>query len=788
MQISLKRAIQSAIIIAFILITVMIWPGKLIYGWETEGNVCPESQNIVLNEGTLSQTFTAKSDSLSYIEFYIFNEEPLEGGTMIFRLFDEKAVKLQEKEFAVSELAIPGTCRIRVDHVAEAGKNYFFTIENRDSELLFSVSDGVNLDVAYMYKDFFPNIFVTAIWVASFIVGIILYIVTGRLLRENEVLVKYDLGVRLVLAAGVVLISLIGAFNVFPLKSFTSDWVNIIVLELGIILFCGYSLYGLLYHRKLDTERIDWYAKIPNILQTLAFTGIMLGGVRYLNALNIFEQNTSVRTVLCYFALMIICSYSKKELVNWYNIIYSILAVVWGYFHCKEVLDQEQAYTLAKGDALIVLFWGIVIANTISLLIKWKGKRISVIYLLAFACLVGEMIRSRHIKTWPIVIAVCWGLFAIRVVSKGKVHRYLNHFVNGVFIHFLGISIYAMLYRPFHFFTHVRYPGVFHTVTMAAVYDTFVLLLAITKFFMIYKDKKSLKDAWKELGMIGLSSSFLIFTVSRTGIFSAIIVFVLLFVFSAIFMFRDGFYGLIKRMGIIAVTIGAFFLITFAACRMIPAVVSKPFTYEIEWFQDSIRAGEEWDSFRFITIQKFLNVADAKMGYYVDPDKVVNPPKVENPENSVSSGDSIYITEDKKGLGANTDYTNGRLDIYKRYLEQLDWKGHEQVSIDYVEDGVKKATGHAHSVFIQMPHDFGIGAGIYFILFCIFAGIQSIRYYFCHKKEDTALFPVVVLATFGVCGLVEWVFIPYIPTGFAFLFILVLLIPAQRKGSNEKNI
>ena len=63
------------------------------------------------------------------------------------------------------------------------------------------------------------------------------------------------------------------------------------------------------------------------------------------------------------------------------------------------------------------------------------------------------------------------------------VERYLGNFVNGVFLHFTGICIYAWLHRPFHFYTHTRYPGVFHTVTSSAVYDCFVLVLAL----LVYK-------------------------------------------------------------------------------------------------------------------------------------------------------------------------------------------------------------------------------------------------------------------------------------------------------------
>ena len=43
--------------------------------------------------------------------------------------------------------------------------------------------------------------------------------------------------------------------------------------------------------------------------------------------------------------------------------------------------------------------------------------------------------------------------------------------------------------------------------------------------------------------------------------------------------------------------------------------------------------------------------------------------------------------------------------------------------------------------------------------------------------EHAGIVPVAVIGVFGICGLVEWVMLPYIPTGFALFFVLILLMP-----------
>ena len=212
---------------------------------------------------------------------------------------------------------------------------------------------------------------------------------------------------------------------------------------------------------------------------------------------------------------------------------------------------------------------------------------------------------------------------------------------------------------------------------------------------------------------------------------------------------------------------------TFTACRIIPAVYNKPQTFEIEWFQDSIKEGEDWNSFRYITVRKFLAVFDAKLTYY-DKEHTAQEAAASETQEGVTGFSSPELTEEKEGIGGNADYTNGRMDIYKKYLSLLDWKGHRDVA---VQGDNGKMIAHAHNAYIQVAYDFGIGAGIYFLLFYVVFGIRSIYYYSRHKGGKAGIVPVAVIGVFGICGLVEWVMLPYIPTGFALFFVLVLLMP-----------
>lgn len=786
-KLPLKRVIQGSILVLMLLAVLAFWPLKLIRPFRYVGTIDPASRTIVMNEGTIMQQFVPENKYLETIRFYIYNEnaQELEDATLVVRYFDSALNLIETQTVNLADQKIPGVCTLHLRGEWEAWTTYYFSLENPDAELLFSMSDGVNLDAAYGYRVFFG--FPRYLIIASIIlvVGAALIALTEFLCKNRKEELRTDMILRIpagILTSGA---SLWVLFAVFPAKLFGTRPLDIVFYETGILLFLAGALYALFFScGQPEREQIrlrEMISKIPVLLQIIAFAGVMKGCTDYLNALCLFDQHAARNITIACFAFAILCSFSKKELFNWYNGIYCLPAIGVSVWYCIQNNQDADSLYLAKGTAIGYALWGLVLLNVIRNLIprRREWKCLSKVYSFAFLALLILFVIYRHEKEWTILLLVGMILFVMRLMQNGGREQYLRSFVNGIFVQFICISFSAWLHRPFHYYTHTRYPGAFHTVTMGAVYDCLMLVLAVACFLVKYAKEKQLKKCIPELTISGLSFSFLMFTVSRTGLFTAAILIILLLAVTAFTEYKDGIKNAGKRVALLVATFAAFFVMTFTACRIVPAVYNDPKTYDIEWFPDSIKKGEAWDSFRYITVEKFFTLFDAKMSYYSEEDEGNTGGQSAGSATGAAfaddvSGNGKVLTNDKAGLGGNVDYTNGRIDVYKRYLATLNWTGHPYVELEK-ENGEK--ISHAHNAYIQVAYDFGIGTGIYFLLFCIFFGVRSILYYGRHRGEKAGMIPVVVIGVFGICGMVEWVMLPYIPTGFALFFVLALLTP-----------
>ena len=206
----------------------------------------------------------------------------------------------------------------------------------------------------------------------------------------------------------------------------------------------------------------DCLGRLPDILQTISFAGVMLGCVRYLNALSTFDQKSAGNITIACFALAILCGFAKEELFNVYQPVYIVLAAGAGIRYCMQRGADEESLILARGTAVAFTLWGMVAVNVLyHLFLNIRRKRnifkdISPVYSIMLLLLLAEFIRSRNGKQWPVTWFILLLLFALRLLDRGGRERYLGNFVNGVFLHFTGICIYAWLHRPFHFYTQTR--------------------------------------------------------------------------------------------------------------------------------------------------------------------------------------------------------------------------------------------------------------------------------------------------------------------------------------------
>lgn len=141
-----------------------------------------------------------------------------------------------------------------------------------------------------------------------------------------------------------------------------------------------------------------------------------------------------------------------------------------------------------------------------------------------------------------------------------------------------------------------------------------------------------------------------------------------------------------------------------------------------------------------------------------------------------------YLTDEEYWLWVNgiieiekrVDVSNGRMDIYRSYLEQLNLWGHEEMGA-ILKDGGEAA--HAHSIYLQILFDFGIIPGMYVIIVLLYMGLAGLIRTVKHhtKNEYLWLIPVVMLG-FLTAGTVEWVYHACNPFGLAVMMAIMPMI------------
>ncbi len=100
--------------------------------------------------------------------------------------------------------------------------------------------------------------------------------------------------------------------------------------------------------------------------------------------------------------------------------------------------------------------------------------------------------------------------------------------------------------------------------------------------------------------------------------------------------------------------------------------------------------------------------------------------------------------------------SNGRLSIFKSYIQQMNLWGHDEMGA-VLENG--EVAVHAHNTYIQVMYDNGILTGIFFLLFVFISIVLGGVFY--KKNRDVipgALLPYAMTICFAVAALSEWVF------------------------------
>lgn len=829
-----RQAICGVVWIVTACILFTLWPLRLIHEEvRTESGSRQSTLSEPVNSSkVVQQRFIAQYDRLQEIEIYL--AEWTEGEKFNFVLRDGSMQTLMQQIIDTGEMELPGYCRIQVNIDTEVGRDYYFLLQGVESEFrvayVGNAGEGYNIYIGAVYYDGVEDVercmaadyvyevplrklktlLAAAVVLAA---AILITLFTGRYYQrkpERNTLLTVERAMRFVLVPLIAAAGIAATIAVWPLHLFTTDPYCIAFYEAGVLLLVAAALYAVVHDRTgIATDRTVFAVvreRWRDDLQSLLFAGAIWGCCNYMNALYEIHHTVAYRQTLIFFALALIVTYQKKEILWLGNLLYAAAAAAVGPIYYKNALTALIDGSIAAGKegpgeqellALKLTVWagvlaGLVILNTVRILWKREIHGISVPYGLLVGGFFVLLILRRNTRGWPIFLVCAFTLCYLRMAAQIRREVLLRNIVNGILLHFMATVGFCLLHRPYMYFRYYRYPFHFHTVTISAVYLALVFCAALVKLLDAWRRKPCLAGVYKELALFGVSAMYLLFTLSRTGYLAslvmAVVVIPMAFFAGVEQTFRQKMRSLLRAFGLMALVVIVSFPVVFTAQRTIPAVAADVRAHEIEEFPSELVHGRDMDSYYYITIERFIQTFQMKV-LGIPEEKCLNAFLFFSKADETSDYRSPYLELGSRILLASAEdmaakekeeesYTNGRLYIFRQYYDRLDKRGHEDM-------GVMETNGnylaHAHNIYLQVAYDHGIPVGAAFLLLGVGTLVQAGMYYRRHRLDrECALFPLALLILFAVAGITEWIFHPCCPIAFCLLLTMGPLLTDSR--------
>lgn len=363
-------------------------------------------------------------------------------------------------------------------------------------------------------------------------------------------------------------------------------------------------------------------------------------------------------------------------------------------------------------------------------------------------CSLPQEIHSIRIR-WP--FAVCWFIVGIMMLQSGlRLNMdYLPEamlILVGYPVTFLiwsngdwkrifrlliricewSFGIYLLLSFLFFPISRFQYSGLFSNVNGTAAYLAVVFACLLTK--ILYSQRLDVRCALRIL-FLGICAALIYYTNSRTGmleIICAALVGIMLYLVSH--SKADAGKTLIKFVtAALAVFVCVHGLVyVFQLRRILPLPYYDHSKRELVFVE-----GEPEDT--------NINNEPGVSGEHKGPDKIFG----------ISGFDKVQ--EDKNTVeGKNLEaISTGRTAIWRGFVRKLNLFGHGTVEPVYVEYNDRYYT-NPHMVILTIAYESGVFAGICYLLMKLYTGFAAIGFAWKERKEKFALFPIIIIITFGV--------------------------------------
>lgn len=830
--------IQKFIFIVALFAMVTIWPMQLYP--VTQVSTGQYEDYIVSNPSTeerqIRQDFVPLYENIQEISVFVSNDpDSVDSLLAAFRIYDSKGQCLYEKQVQIEDYALPGMVSIPIQDVTFVPEElYFYTFTGLDGELFlgyFEDYEQKSMETGEVYYCNGPNRNRAVITSYTYkrdmgtkriifgdcaiaLVVIFLLVVLERACNgvKKQKWEMIETVVKCICYGLTALLQLIFIVGIVFLHWFTADWLNILVLVLGVLLLGGYVMWRISVCPS-ETKTLEPGERTKRELVAMFIRGILWALVFIFTALNNnamtdYEKGLHLREMIAAMCVLLYSYQNRKWLFHVPALLWSIVSVVAGHFYILAHNDHMEHLNTANRTVWAVWAVGLLVYHLILLLVETRGKELKKLNWFPFLVTILFMALNgifHYGNTWAVWIVVAMPLIYLHYMLSPMKKEYLEDMVKGMLIMLIGVTIFCVCRRPFHYFMHTRYGGIFFTVTSTALFLCVPIAAALSGLMAKSQEKWQNKSGY--IMLLGIGLSYVLFTVSRTGMLAIIMMVLFAVAFCAKGLSKQAW--IIRGKQLLCIISGFLFClpIMYSATRMGPAMVGNPLYFGFEKGYVYFNENTPWDSENYITVKRFAglvleNVFSVEDAYsrsmFWDRYGFEKPSYTEKLENenvqnkTPDSTESTVVKEDTKKeevaqphvdsqaeQDIQNDYTNGRIDVFKGYLKKVNLKGHTGLGIT-LEDGEEVV--HAHNSYIQMAYSFGWMIGILFLVFAFVIFLQSILYALKKNgKEANCFFPLMVTVAFGVASMVEFVYYPCIPLGLLFMMMPPVLFMSGRR-------
>lgn len=688
-KIQKSKAIACVLLIVALALLLSIWPLRVWNTIQTEtggGTQNGTTQGVDSTHDAI-QDFIAQYDRIDSVKVYV--DELTKGRYMQVAFWDvDNWTVMYQDTIDLGQETVPGYVTIPLGLDLTAGGNYrmIFTVQNATYELATEdIPADANAAIGtFYYQDTTVegshllaqyNYAVPLTKTLSLGIMALIVLVTGALLAllhlcrsaglSKEVTVQQTL--KAVLLPVATLLYAAGAVMVFPLRLFDDRADDIVFYEAGLLLTYLAVFYAVKHKRfsktlELRTAFGSVFSSVKAYAQMVLIALAFVYSTDYMNGLYNIYHTIAERQIMVCILLVIVLTFSQKELINVYNLLLAAAGIAAGgvYYFLHKMAATEKEYDLNNLALLLLLailvICGILVLNLLRLLIErvssqkkkapseQSGVSLSaygVLVLVFFLCIIA----LRNERWWSVVLGLTFTELYLRYAVSKERDNWLSIVAGGLMLNALYSIGYCMLFRSFTGFVMGRYSMMFHTVTVTAEYLTIMLTVSAALLFGRLKRTETgkgisffLASIYKEALLFGFIAAYMIFTLSRTGFlavgFAILCMLVLWTIQTAKEKARKALYAVLTMCAAAAVS----FVMVFTLQRMIPVMVGHPQFFSIEDASPQTRGAYDWGDYKFMSLERFGSLFSEKILGISGAD--YNYP--DDPYNYDSEGNAIY--------------------------------------------------------------------------------------------------------------------------------------------------